>query len=261
MTITKEDLIKSVIADAEALKYGDGKRDSFKKRTLMIVAKIFGENSNYVDTVQKIRFTLNPPYTNATLADNVSAFNNGRKQMINSLKVMLEDLELSKVLNNDVRFEELTVTNSKKVFIVHGQNEEIKQTVARFVEKIDYEPIILHDQPNKGRTIIEKFSDYSDVSFAIVLLTADDLGYSKTSNNTNAKSRARQNVIFELGYFLGKIGRERVIVLYQNDTDFEFPSDYQGVIYIPIDSGGHWKLSILKEMKAIGLNVDANRLL
>ncbi|MCD6153547.1 MAG: nucleotide-binding protein, partial [Syntrophobacterales bacterium] len=112
---------------------------------------------------------------------------------------------------------------AKKIFVVHGRNNEIKEAVARFLEKIGLSPIILHEQPNSGRTIIEKFEQYSnDISYAVVLLTSDDIGGIK-DKNPKLQPRARQNVILELGYFMGRLGRSRVCALY--DKGVELPSD------------------------------------
>ena len=97
---------------------------------------------------------------------------------------------------------------SKKVFIVHGRNNELKETVSRFLEKLELEPVILHEQPNAGKTIVEKFLEYADVSFAIILMTPDDKGGLIDESADNQKPRARQNVILELGFLLGKIGRQ-----------------------------------------------------
>jgi predicted nucleotide-binding protein len=143
------------------------------------------------------------------------------------------------------------------VFIIHCHDEAAKESVARFIEKLDLNPIILHERPNKSRTIIEKFEDYSNVGFAIVLLTPDDVGASKEEKE-NLKHRARQNVIFELGYFIGKLGRERVCALYKEDV--EVLSDFKGVLYLPMDSAGGWRLDLAKEVKAAGINVDLNRI-
>jgi len=151
---------------------------------------------------------------------------------------------------------DLQQPRSSKIFVVHGYNEAIRETVARFLEKLGLQPVILHEQPNKGRTIIEKFVDYSDVGFAVVLLTADDAGGLAGSEPSKLKPRARQNVVFELGYFLAKLGRERVCALHQ--AGIELPSDYHGVLYIPIDQGDSWRLQLARELKAVGFPVDLN---
>ncbi|PIA77438.1 hypothetical protein BFR04_08295 [Gaetbulibacter sp. 4G1] len=147
--------------------------------------------------------------------------------------------------------------NSKKVFVVHGHDNELKETVARFLEKIGLEPIILHEQVNEGLTIIEKFEKNSDVQFAIVLMTPDDVGNSK-NNSENLNARARQNVILELGYFLGKLGREKVCALIKGNL--ERPSDYDGVVYIAADHSNDWKLLLGKELKQAKLEFDGNKI-
>lgn len=147
---------------------------------------------------------------------------------------------------------------SSRVFLVHGHNNERKEAVARFLESLGLEPVILHEKPNAGRTIIEKFSDYADVQFAIVLLTADDEGKPKGTSG-RGHFRARQNVILELGYFLGKLGRQQVCTLYESGV--ELPSDYAGVLFLPFDSAQEWRLPLLRELKAAGVHVDANKIL
>ena len=151
---------------------------------------------------------------------------------------------------------------NKKVFIVHGHNEIMKQSVARFIEKIGLEAIILHEQPNNGLTIIEKFQNNSNVGFAIVLLSGDDVGYSKKEGDISAKERARQNVIFELGYFTGSIGRDRVIALVENLSNFEIPSDYSGILYIDFDTDSEkWRSAIAKELVSKGYPIDLTKVL
>jgi len=144
------------------------------------------------------------------------------------------------------------------VFIVHGRDAEVKETVARFIERLGLKAIILHEIPNIGRTIIEKFEDHSNVGFAVVLLTPDDLGTSKDKRE-ELKPRTRQNVIFELGYFIGKLGRKRVCVLYKENV--EIPSDYEGILYVEMDKGGGWKQKLAREMKEVGLKIDLAKLL
>jgi predicted nucleotide-binding protein len=147
--------------------------------------------------------------------------------------------------------------SSNKVFVVHGHDEAALQSVARFLEQIGLEAIILREEPDAGRTIIEKFEDCaSDVGFAVVLLTPDDLGGAAMATAT--ASRARQNVIFELGYFAGKLGRGRACLMRKGAV--EIPSDLHGVIYTDLDPGDGWKIKLVKELKAAKLDFDANRM-
>jgi len=146
---------------------------------------------------------------------------------------------------------------SNDIFIVHGHDHDSKESVARFIKKLGLNPIILHEKPNAGRTIIEKFSDYADVSFAVVLLTDDDEGKPKKFS-TSLKPRARQNVILELGYFLGKLGRANVCALHKDGV--EIPSDYQGVLFVPFDTSEQWKSELVRELKEAGFTVDTNRI-
>ena len=120
--------------------------------------------------------------------------------------------------------EKVTV-KAPKIFIVHGHDNEAKAEVARFVERLGFQAIILHEQVSRNRTVIEKFEANSDVSFAIVLLTPDDEGGKK---GDPAKPRARQNVVLELGYFVGRLGRDKVCALKRGEV--EIPSDFNGVI-------------------------------
>jgi predicted nucleotide-binding protein len=257
----KIQLIESLLKDANDLSYNDGNIDKVIKRSEMISKKVFGDKTEYIAKLNKIRFS--PSIIYSGMSDNLyhSSFASGKTELVNLFNVMLEDLNLSEVLETNEKAEIDKSELSKNIFIVHGHNEEMKQSSARFIEKIDLKPIILHEQANKGKTIIEKFTDYSNVSFAVVLLSADDIAYNKNDKFENASFRARQNVIFELGFFIGKIGRESVVVLHEMVENFEIPSDYNGVLYIPYDSSGNWKLSIAKELKAIGYKIDGNKLL
>jgi predicted nucleotide-binding protein len=147
----------------------------------------------------------------------------------------------------------------QNIFLVHGHNDAILHDVARFLEKLNLSVSILRELPNEGRTIIEKFEDHSDVGFAIVLLTPDDKGGSIDEKQENMRPRARQNVILEFGYFLGKIGRNRVCALFCEGIGI--PSDYSGVLYVPIDRDGGWRLRLAKELVASGIKLDMNRAL
>ena len=144
------------------------------------------------------------------------------------------------------------ITN--EVFIVHGSDDGAKETVARFLTKLGLDPIVLHEQPNQGRTIIEKFEQYAKVGFAVVLLTPND-SCADTRQPGISRPRPRQNVILELGFFLGKLGRDRTCALRKGDV--ELPSDYSGILYISMDNEA-WKLELVRELKQAGLDIDAN---
>ena len=147
---------------------------------------------------------------------------------------------------------------SNKVFVVHGRDEGAKQQAARTLEKLGLEPIILHEQPNRGKTIVEKFEDAAEsAGFAVVLLTGDDEGRLRGDGDA-PKLRARQNVIFELGYLSAKLGRRRVCALVEDGV--ETPSDYDGVVYVPLDDNGAWQWRLAKELRAAGYAADANEL-
>ncbi len=144
-----------------------------------------------------------------------------------------------------------------RVFVVHGRDDKAKLEVRGFLEQLDLDPVILDEQPSGGQTVIEKFEEHTDVDFAVVLLTPDDRGKLAGSSD-ESQPRARQNVIFEFGFFVGKLGRPRVCVLHKGKVDIM--SDYHGVIYIPLDDAGGWKLELATEIKNAGINVDMNLL-
>ena len=224
-----------------------------------VLVQIFGPKSPNVDLVMKVGREREPL--------GVVAVDNNRLLMeiiytrLELMGGLLDHLNSIHYLGMDEASDAEAETKSNaeysnRVFLVHGRNEAAIHETARFLEKLNLEPIILREQPNSGRTIIEKFVDYSDVAFSIVLLTGDDRGGLAADTYENQKHRARQNVILELGYFLGKLGRNRVCALYQDDVDI--PSDYNGVLFIPIDKNGAWRLALARELKAAGLDIDLN---
>lgn len=233
-----------------------------KKRLKELSTVIFGEKNKYLKEIEGISFSSISETESQALK--LVRFKRIMTNTLNILDMMLDELEVQEVKNviDEVSSQdEPNPIIDNKVFVVHGHNEEMKQHIARFCEKLKLKPIILHEQANEGRTIIEKFSEYSQVKFAIVILSADDLGLKKDKDFKEAKFRSRQNVIFEMGFFIGILGRKNVCVVHENIDNFELPSDYQGVIYIPYDTSLGWQLSVLKELNACGLNIDANLLL
>lgn len=144
------------------------------------------------------------------------------------------------------------------IFIVHGRDETVKNEVARFLEKLKLKPIILHEQSNNGDTIIEKIEKYTNVGYGIVLYTPCDVG-ALLSEKDNLNNRARQNVVFEHGFLIGKLSRKKVCALVKGDI--EKPNDLSGVVYINYNSDGGWKLSLAKELKEAGYNINLNSII
>ncbi|HEF4763170.1 TPA: nucleotide-binding protein [Pseudomonas putida] len=146
-------------------------------------------------------------------------------------------------------------TLSRKVFIVHGHDEGAREMVARFLEQLGFQSIILHEQANQGRTVMEKIETHGDVGFAVVLLTPDDEGCAKGGT---PEPRARQNVLLELGYFLGRLGRDKVCALKRGTV--EIPSDFAGVVWESMDGNG-WKQALGRELQAAGHEIDWNKVM
>lgn len=144
----------------------------------------------------------------------------------------------------------------RRAFVVHGHDDGAREAVARFLERLDFEVIILHERANRGRTVIEKVEAHGDVGFAVVLLTPDDVGGPK---NGDLQPRARQNVLLELGYFVGRLGRDRVCALKRGDL--EIPSDFGGVVYEPFDAAGGWKQALGRELQEVGFAIDWNKVM
>ncbi|MBT2791941.1 TIR domain-containing protein [Paraburkholderia strydomiana] len=145
---------------------------------------------------------------------------------------------------------------SRRVFVVHGHDDGAREAVARFLEKIGFEPVILHEQANRGGTVIEKIEAHGDVYFAVVLLTPDDTGCVKGGE---PEPRARQNVLLELGYFIGRLGRDKVCALKRGEVNI--PSDFAGVVWEAMDAGGSWKQALGRELDAAGHAIDWNKVM
>jgi predicted nucleotide-binding protein with TIR-like domain len=140
------------------------------------------------------------------------------------------------------------VERPRKVFVVHGHDELMREQVARYLEQLDFEAIVLHEQTNRGKTLVEKLEANGDVGFAIILLSGDDHG---SKPGDALRPRARQNVVLEWGYFWGRLGREHVIVPRKGDVDL--PSDMSGLVWELFDDRGAWKSKISGELEAAGM--------
>lgn len=170
------------------------------------------------------------------------------KESLRSLKHSLLNVSYNIIERNEV-------LDNKKVFVVHGRDDGIKNEVARFIQTMGLEPIILHEQASNGNTLIEKIEENTDVGFGIILYTPCDVG---GLSKDELKPRARQNVIFEHGYLIGKLGRKRVAALVKPNV--EHPSDISGIVYIPHDNHDGWKVALARELKSAGYDIDMNKL-
>jgi predicted nucleotide-binding protein len=191
-----------------------------------------------------------------TPAEELKEFAEKFTSKIDNLKKLEQKIDLLKSNESEEEQVQSKDLNMSQVFIVHGHDNLAKVETARFIEKLGFEPIILHEQASSGQTIIEKIESYSNVGFGIVLYTPCDLGAKKGEEN-NLKARARQNVVFEHGYLIGKIGRENVCALVKGNV--ETPNDISGVVYISMDSD--WKLDLAKELRNSGYAVDMNKVI
>lgn len=198
------------------------------------------------------RSLLNCPTINADWVEEMDAF---LHEMSNQL--LLKEAKQTNKIASPVQPNRRNA--GTKVFIVHGHDDVAKLDVAHTLTSLQITPVILHEQASGGKTIIEKIEEYTDVDFAVVLYTPCDFGRSKEEPKNQEKPRARQNVVFEHGYLIGKLGRDHVCALVKEDT--VTPGDISGVVYIKMDEAGAWKLELGKEMKNAGLNIDLNNLI
>lgn len=256
-------LIQALLDRTEALAlYDDNQKDALIQETRLLIRKLISDSAtaaDYETFLGNIEFHVwisdNPQYK-------MDTWNKGKGKLLNLLNTMKKELEWFPV---DV-VESHSNTDkvlSNKIFIVHGHDDGMKNEVARVVEKLGLEPIILHEQDDKGLTVIEKFEANADVcDFAVILLSPDDMAFKVNDDPQSAKFRARQNVILELGYFVGKLGREKVLPLVKNAPtgELEIPSDYAGVVYTPYDVSGGWKMKLFQYLRANGYTVDANKI-
>lgn len=176
-------------------------------------------------------------------------------EVFDRVKLKIEKTKSKPTLKGSTPKTPKQVLDRTKVFIVHGRDDLAKVSAARFVEKLGLTAIILHEQVSAGKTIIEKIEAHTNVGFALVLYTPCDSG---ALIGGSAKPRARQNVVFEHGYLISKLGRQNVCALVKSDV--EVPNDISGVVYVPLDEHGAWHLAVAKELRNAGYDIDMNKI-
>lgn len=218
--------------------------EEFKENLINEISKKASIPSDYA----RVRSYFNQP--------TVDVIMNEKKDTEDDITAKVFD-RVEKKAQPKARLANTDVVKNKRVFIVHGHDDLLKESVARLVEKIGLEAVILHEQPNGGKTIIQKLEKQADVGYAIILYTPCDEGRKKGSENS--KPRARQNVVFEHGLFMGKLGARRVCALRKSEV--EMPSDAQGILYIEVKEGSNdWKYQVAKELKNAGYNIDWSKI-
>ena len=254
---------QSAVPTLKQLPYDSQEFEKWRRDTRIAIEHTFRDSNGHLAEFEKIRFFASNPllYGSYTRDQHQAVYERGLESADTLLASMI--YEVTEFWEDEVQLKQVDVLQeprrdqpySNLVFVVHGRDEGTKSMVARFLEALDLVAIALSELPAQGQTIIEKFESNSDVEFAVILLTPDDTGSLLEEDKQNP--RARQNVIFELGFFIGKLGRDRVCVLTKGEP--EIPSNYAGGEYIPIDEAGGWKMKLVRELKAAGFDVDANR--
>ncbi len=259
------EVINSLINDLQAIQHPYPKQqiDLFERRTKMLLEQLFGKENDFQKDIDSI---LHPSFgviyfdapPEVWERQHIAEWVDRKPNVLNVFHVILEHCKLSNILKHEEQSQEETMNWGRQVFLVHGHDGELKERVARMLERLNFRVTILHEQADGGKTIIEKLLAHAEnVGFAVVLATADDLGFSRREQPSDAKPRARQNVILELGIFVAKLGRDRVFLLREDGV--EIPSDFAGVLYTPYD--GSWPAKLVQELQHAGYEVDANLLL
>ena len=251
--------VLDAIPELKRLSSGSPEFTKWHRDVQVAITHTFGTDSGHGTDFNNINYSLMAFSTLTAESEFQAAYVRGLESAASVLQSMIDEVEEyweedeqpSKAVDAGLQGS----INKRKIFVIHGHDESARESVARFLEKLELRPVVLHEEPNKGRTIIEKFEAHADVGFAVVLLTPDDVG--KPTNGDELKPRARQNVILELGFFIGQLGRDRVCPFVKGDV--ETPSDYDGVVYTKLDDSGGWKTKLIQELKAAGYDIDANR--
>lgn len=235
--------------------------EKWRRDTEVAIRYVFGDGSRHVEEFTNLHYSpmiypVGDDYIAETFRDGLGQAKSLLESMIDEVRDYWKD---DPTVDQPNEGGTALKARSDKVFIVHGRDNAARDAVARLMDQLDINSVILSEQPSEGRTIIEKFEAEADVGFAIVLLTPDDEGGLQDSDG-DPRPRARQNVVFEMGFFVGKLGRKRVCALKAEDVDLEIPSDYAGVVYVPFGEGRDWRLRLATELLSAGFDVDLNKL-
>lgn len=225
--------------------------DLWRNETEVVLRNAVGVDNPIYTQFRDNRYTLQVWTSNTSQSEINAACKRGVLRAVSMLRAAIKEIELT---SPSPRIAPGAATTGSTIFVVHGRDEARKEGVARFLGKLtSKEPVILHEQASAGDTIIEKLEKYAATAgYAVVIATGDDRGC--LAGEDEYRPRARQNVIFELGYFFGLLGRKRVALLY--DTTVERPSDTDGIVHIPFDDANGWRSTLAREIEDAGLEID-----
>lgn len=256
-------MLKRLLEEGESLdaQSDDADWQTWERNVLIRIEAIFGKGSSQAEE-------LIPLLQNQKAAAFSILKREGKKPIIAALRSMFSEIQdlwsdegiaaASRKTEDAEHPDQAAAAVNRNVFVVHGHDQARMQAVARFIEKLGLNAIVLHEQANQGATVVEKLESHGGSAFAVVLLTPDDVGGIAKEPNI-LRPRARQNVVLELGYFIARLGRKRTCALLVKDV--EVPSDYSGVVYIPIDDTDAWKFHLAREFKAAGLQIDTSKII
>lgn len=253
---TKEELLLQQIDAAK-----DGQPDDFdawKSEAGVVLRHAVGANDPLVTQFEKVSYSLSFFSDRTPQSAFDAARRRGVQRATSILRAAITQVKLTEESRGSSDGDDLS--SRTRIFIVHGHDEGLKETVARFLLRLTgSEPVILHEQSSGSATIIEKLERFTATArYAVVLATGDDIGRSASAQPGDELPRARQNVVFELGYFFAALGRSNVALLYQPGV--ERPSDTDGIVHIPIDESGGWRVLLTRELEGAGIEVDRSAL-
>lgn len=256
--MTKVEHVKDLLQRLDKIQdFADIELENYRDDVRMILANVFPDKK-YLEEEKKISFFTKLSFGLEKVEIKEKAWLDGKSKYSSFLERIIKEQE---TFGEKSQIEKTTTKKSNEIFIVHGHDDVMKLDVEITITKLKLKPIILHDCPNQGKTLIEKLLDNSNsVGYAIVLLSPDDIGKKKESED-KFKPRARQNVIFEMGLFVGVLKRENVFILLKETESFELPSDYAGLTYTPYAKNGTWKMKLVQELQCSGYRVSANDLI
>ncbi|MBN1869378.1 MAG: nucleotide-binding protein [Candidatus Omnitrophica bacterium] len=161
----------------------------------------------------------------------------------------------------ELRFtpEDEIVEKGGRVCITYGRDQIMNKQVVSLIRQLGIDPVLMQDKNNKSVPVAQFFTEHKDISFVIAILSADDWVYPKNAKPNDALLYADQGVVFHLGFWIGRLGRNRVFALYYDQRSFRWPTEHFDVIYTPLDKNGSWKKELETRLNASGIQLKKSQ--